>query len=254
MDVFPLVPADVATAIVADMDARGYGVVENCISYGFLSGLRQFIEDGVAKNNGEYIGFSASELENTFLPILSASANFQQICRQLYEGGTRKPAPPVSFYNILRCLAGHTGKQNSYFFHYDSYVLTILLPILIPTEGQPGDLIMFPNTRPVRKTYLGNLIDKFFLDNRLMQAHLRKGVLSGRLKPAKIRMIPGNVYFFWGCRSIHTNEPCDTDKIRATALYHYVDPHAESWLRRTLLSLRGRRPQITQPATETQPA
>ncbi|MFT4074109.1 MAG: hypothetical protein QM647_01165 [Asticcacaulis sp.] len=254
MDVFPSVAADAAATIATDMDRHGYGVVENCIPSDLLSGLRQFIEDRVQKNGGEYIAFSAAELAGTLLQELSRSANFQQVCRQLYESGTRKPAPPVSFYNILRCLAGQTGEQNAYFFHYDSYVLTILVPILIPTEGQPGDLIMFPNTRPLRKTYFGNLIDKFFLDNRLMQTHLRKGVLSGGLKPEKIRMTPGNVYFFWGYRSVHANESCDPDKIRATALYHYVDPHSDSWLRNTLLSLRGRKPQMSQPVAVAQPA
>jgi hypothetical protein len=47
-------------------------------------------------------------------------------------------------------------------------------------------------------------------------------------------MKPGNLYLFWGYRSIHTNEPCDPDKIRATALFHYVDPHIGSRLKRAL--------------------
>jgi hypothetical protein len=32
-------------------------------------------------------------------------------------------------------------------------------------------------------------------------------------------MIPGNLYFFWGYRTVHANEACDPDKIRATALW-----------------------------------
>jgi hypothetical protein len=228
------------------MNTHGYGVAENCISPEALADLRRHVQDSVSKTGGEYIAFGGPDaLRGTFLQEMARSANFQALCRDLYTIGTHKPAPPVSFYQLLRCLAGKTGQQNAWFFHYDSYVLTVLVPILIPTDGQPGDLILFPNTRPVRKTYLGNLVDKILLDNPLTQMLLRKGVQSGRMRPEKIRMTPGNVYFFWGCRSVHTNEPCDADKIRATALFHYVDPHAHSWLRKTLLRLRNRHPLMT---------
>lgn len=241
-------------ALVADMNARGYGVAESCISSETLTDLRRIISDSVAKAGGEYIAFSASQMEGTYLQELARSANFQDICRQVYQTGMNRSAPPIVFYNILRCLAGRTGEQNAYVFHYDSYVLTVLVPILIPTEGQPGDLLMFPNTRPVRKSYIVNLIDKLWLDNHFMQTYLRKGIQSGRLTPTRVHMRPGNVYFFWGCRSVHANEPCDPDKIRATALYHYVDPHAESWLRKVLLALRHRKPRLPSPAGAIQPA
>jgi len=254
MDVFPSVSPDTIATIAADMDSRGYGVAEGCISKETLTKLRRFIHEGVTASGGEYTVFTgAGATQGTLLQDLAYNANFQSICRELYARSTDKTPPPVSFYQVLRCLAGRTGEQHAYRFHYDSYVLTILVPILIPTEGQPGDLIMFPNTRPVRKTYLGNLVDKVLLDNPLTQKFLRKGILSGRLKPEKIRMTPGNVYFFWGCRSVHANEPCDQNKIRATALYHYVDPHADSWLRKTLLDLRKRKPQMSQPVNAVQP-
>lgn len=254
MDIFPALSSETIGTIVSDMDSRGFGVAENCISADALTDLRQFIAEAVERTGGEYIAFSSAEVEGTYLQELARYPNFQSLCRQIYSIGTRQPAPPVAFYNILRCLAGRTGEQNAYVFHYDSYVLTILVPILIPNEGQPGDLILFPNTRPIRKTYLGNLIDKILLDNPVSQMLLRKGVQSGRIKPEKVRMIPGNVYFFWGCRSIHANEPCDPDKIRATALFHYVDSHAQSWLRKTLLGLRQRKPQLPRPTPTTQPA
>ena len=236
MEVFPSLPSAAAIALVGDMNTRGYGVAENCISSEALASLRRHAHDA---------------MRGTFLQDLAASANFQTLCRELYSSGMKKPAPPVSFYQLVRCLAGKTGEQNAWFFHYDSYVLTVLVPILIPTEGQPGDLIMFPNTRPLRRTYLGNLIDKLFLHNHLTQNWWRKGVLSGRLKPERIQMQPGNAYFFWGCRSIHTNEPCDLDKIRATALFHYVDPYADSWLRKALLKLRNAQPQMSMAEPET---
>jgi hypothetical protein len=33
---------------------------------------------------------------------------------------------------------------------------------------------------------------------------------------------------------VHTNMPCDPDKVRATALFHFGDPHSDSRLKRLL--------------------
>jgi hypothetical protein len=91
-----------------------------------------------------------------------------------------------------------------------------------------GDLLMYPNTRKVRKTYLRNALDKVMLDNPISQRILRTAVNTERFSPKRIKMQPGNLYFFWGYRSIHTNEPCDADKVRATALFHFANPHAKA--------------------------
>lgn len=135
-------------------------------------------------------------------------------------------------YQVLRCLAGKTGLRHALRFHYDSYVVTALLPILISQQGEAGHLVMWPNRRPIRSWYFFNLLDKILLDNPATQLVLRSGFKSGWLNPKRIQMQPGNLYLFWGYRSVHANEACDPDKIRATALFHFADPHIESVLRR----------------------
>jgi hypothetical protein len=70
------------------------------------------------------------------------------------------------------------------------------------------------------------LLDKILLDNPISQWLLRYVSMQ------KISMVPGNLYLFWGYRSIHANEACDLDKLRATALFHFGDPHINSKLRK----------------------
>jgi hypothetical protein len=84
---------------------------------------------------------------------------------------------------------------------------------------------MFANARKVRSSYFWNVADKIVLLNPVAQWVLHKAAKSRLLKPTRIPMVPGNAYFFWGYRSIHTNEPTDADKVRATALFHYGNPH-----------------------------
>jgi hypothetical protein len=232
---FPLLSDDVLTKIVDDMNNRGFGIAVDCIDPGSLTSLRSFIENKVADNGGEYIAFAGVErVRGTCLENLPSSPEFIRAFKVIYEKGTGKTAPSVPFYQLLRCLSGKSGDKHAFFFHYDSYVVTALIPVIIPLEGKSGDLIMLPNTRKIRWTYVRNLIDKVLLDNKLSQVLLKYLTSAGRLRATKVRLSPGNVYFFWGCRSIHANEPCDPEKIRATALFHYVDPHASSWLRGAL--------------------
>jgi hypothetical protein len=234
-DIFRKLPASAVTEIIRSIDAVGYGVIRDCVPDHVLEKTRRFVTDQVNRNDGEYIHFTGSDaLRETFLTTLAQSPNFNAACHEICRGCLGAEPPPSGFHMVLRCLSGQTGQHHAHHYHYDSYVLTALAPVLMPAEGQPGDLILFPNTRKIRRNYLFNLVDKIFIDNPVTQWALRQAVEARWLKPVRLRMVPGSIYLFCGYRTLHTNEPCDVDKIRSTALMHYVDPHAGSWLRRKL--------------------
>lgn len=219
--------------LVLDMDRRGYGCLPGFVAAPDLAAMRAFVGAAVERSQGGYVGFTGPDaVAGSRLDVLAASPDFQDLVRRIYERGTGRPAPAVEFYQVLRCLAGSGMRRHSLRFHYDSYVVTALVPVEIPGTGRTGDLVMLPNTRRIRGSYLANLVDKVLLDNAATQLALRV-LLKLRLLPlVRIKPVPGDIYFFWGYRSIHTNEACDPDKVRATALFHYADPHAaDRWKR-----------------------
>jgi hypothetical protein len=221
------------TNLVADMNRVGFAVLSGYLEPADLKDLPQFVETAVAAAGGEYVVFTGQEaVAGTLLDKLACSPAFVDLLHQVYEQGSGRPVPNQSLYQVLRCLKGKSGLKHAFRFHYDSYVVTALLPVIIPSQGSAGHLVMAPNRRPVRSSYLSNLLDKIILDNPVTQFLLRHGFKSGLLKLKQIRMVPGNLYLFWGYRSVHGNESCDPDKIRATALFHFGDPHAGSSLRR----------------------
>jgi hypothetical protein len=223
-------------ALRRDIDHTGYAVLPQYLSVAELEALRLFVRNAVAAAGDSYTVLSGPEpVAATALGDMAASPALRHLCIRLYEIATGRPAPDVPYYQILRCLTGSTGRQHSMVFHYDSYVLTLLLPIEVPAGTDSGELIVVPNARRVRRWYGTNLIDKLLLDNPLTQRILRR-LAARRERFVRIALVPGNLYAFWGYRSIHTNAPCDADKIRATALFHFGDPHRDSrlkaWLRR----------------------
>lgn len=222
-----------APALARRIAAEGYAVVEDFVSTAELEAAQDFVAKAIAANGGEYVGFTGVEdLGETFLARLPDDPHFTDLCRGLYESGVGGRAPEVTFYQVLRCLSGATARAHSLRFHFDSYALTALIPITMPDHGSPGRLIIHPNTRSIRRTYLANVADKVLCDNPLSQSLLNAAYRRGSRRMVRLELKPGSLYFFWGYRSLHTNEPCEADAIRATALLHYADPHAESWLKR----------------------
>jgi hypothetical protein len=222
-------------SLFAAMESDGYCCIPEFIDAADLIKMQEFVASSVAGSQNEYVAFQGSEaVHGSGLDELAESSVFKSIFTRLYEASRHRPAPPVQFYQLLRCLTGKGMNEHSFNFHYDSYLITALIPIVIPTTGRPGDLYILPNTRPVRKTYAGNLLDKLFLDNKIRQKRLRRRAENRPSSFTRISMVPGNLYLFWGYRSIHTNEPCDPGTVRATALYHYFDPHVKSKLKARL--------------------
>jgi hypothetical protein len=229
----PEISRETVIHLVADMNRVGFGVLSGYLEPADLEDLRQFVETAVAAAGGEYVVFTGEEaVAGTLLDELSSSPAFVNLLHQVYEQGSGRAAPNQSLYQVLRCLKGKSGLKHALHFHYDSYAVTALLPVIIPSQGSAGHLVMAPNWRPVRSSYLFNLLDKIILDNPATQFLLRHAFRSRLLKLKQIPLVPGNLYLFWGYRTVHANEPCDPDKIRATALFHFGDPHADSGLRR----------------------
>jgi hypothetical protein len=143
---------------------------------------------------------------------------------------------------VLRCVQGDSGRRESNCFHYDASLVTVLLPIEIPQQGVDcGDLIIFPNLRRVRSNVLFNVLEKALLQNALSRKLISAAIRRKLLQPKKLQLVPGNLYLFWGYRTLHANESCDPANRRATAIFHYGDPHAGSLATRLILKLNQRR-------------
>lgn len=231
----PVAPLPDPALIAAQIDREGFAVIDDYVPPGDLQEAQDFVRRAVSGNGGNYLAIAGPErLDGTFLKRWPEDSDFLTLCRGIYQSSMGKPAPQPSFYQILRCLSGERAAANSLNFHYDSYLLTALIPILMPERGQSGDLLIIPNTRKLRASYATNFLDKILLDNPLSQAALRHLYRRGHRSIRHLKLKPGGLYLFNGYRSIHTNEACDPDTIRSTAILHYLDPHADSPLKRLL--------------------
>lgn len=238
----PIEPT-VVKRLVSDMDTQGFAVLDNFIDPERLEAAREFIFKQVEEHGPEYFALHGlSAMRGSLFEDLACSPAFRQMLNEVYQAGIgTSPPPEERLFPVIRFLQGKTGRKESHFFHFDATGLTALVPVVIPTEGTHcGDLISFPNIRPIRRSTLVNVVEKALMHNTLSQKCTSWLVNRGWLKPTRVKLVPGNVYLFWGYRSLHANDPCDPSMLRATALYHYGNPHRDSWLAKRLLGRNQR--------------
>jgi hypothetical protein len=227
------------------MDRRGVGMLRDVVSATTLDEAKRYVETELSRREGQYFGLTGREwIEASPLAALMDSPAFHGILAALWEHAMQCVAPKSEIAASIRVLAGTVGLRHSGLFHYDSYVVTALVPLLIPDgpEDVRGDLVMYPNLRRVRRNVIVNIVEKIFVENPLACRVWRLPFVQQRLSARAIPREPGNIYFFWGMRSLHANRACLPTDIRSTALFHFGDPHAGSFLKR--LSARRHRARL----------
>lgn len=225
-----LTDGDVRT-IANHIDATGYYCVPAFLSHDDVEHISKFVAKSIAAAGNETVTLDRRHLSGSWLDELADLPDFKDLFCRICREGYRQTPPDADLSPTLRCLTGVSQTRHSLLFHYDSYLLTGVIPIVIPGTGQRGDLLMIPNARKPRRSYVFNVADKILLDNPLTQVVLR-ALAPERL--TRVSMVVGNLYLFSGYRSIHANDPVETGAVRATAIFHYADPHENSPLKRWL--------------------
>lgn len=241
-------------SLIKAIDSDGYAVLPDWASPAQLQELQALVAETVAANGNEYVALSGRRaVAGTPMCDWGNSRDFIDLCRRIVAGATGDHSSDTTLTQTLRCLTGNGGRRESLIFHYDSFVLTTIMPVCMPQTGERGDLLMLPNRRPIRHSYLCNLIDKVLVDNKWVQRYLKNRLERDAQAFTRIAMQPGHLYLFWGYRSLHTNMPVAEDALRATAVFHYHNVHGSSSLasrlRKSLGTLKGRDLQDDVPQT-----
>jgi hypothetical protein len=222
-------------ALAHAMDTTGFAVLHDVIEAPMLENMRVYVDGELKRRQVEYLGLAGPEwIQDSPLAAFPASASLHAALAGLYRRAMKSAPAESRIATSIRVLSGGTGAKHSWLFHYDSYVVTALIPLQIPDgRGElPGDLVMYPNLRRVRRWPVLNILEKLVVESPLACRLWKRGAVQNAMSARTVHMRPGNMYFFWGMRSLHANQPCLPTSVRCTALFHFGDPHARSLLKR----------------------
>ncbi len=244
-----------AKQLADEIDTRGFAKLSGVVPEQDLKQLRAWVDEQARKHQGEYFAYHGETmLGESLLGSYWTDPCLKSLLAGLYKHAAKRDAVSEQIFPVLRCVQGNQGKRESNSFHYDASLVTALIPVFIPTEGEErGDLMLFPNIRRVRAWVLFNVIEKALLQNKFTRSWIIKGMQHKWLKPYLLRLEPGNIYFFWGYRTLHANKACGPEVKRATALFHFGDPHTGSLATRLILWINQDRARRRSDKTGNQP-
>jgi len=216
--------------VIDNLNSSGFHCLENVIDVNLQKEFSEGVINLIESKGKRYFSLNNVIAEKD-LPykVLSENDEFTSFLTSLSSAALNREISKSDSLSVLRVVTGKKSETQSFKFHYDAYSLTALIPIIIPDGplAKSGHLVAFPNLRKFRSIFLINLLEKIFFQNIFMRKLFSKLVMLNLEKHLYL-MKPGNVYLFWGYRSLHANLNVDPSYTRATLLYHFGDVHPKS--------------------------
>jgi len=227
-------------SIVDELQKNGFYCLENAIDPYQLTGLKSDVLKYIEVKGKRYFS-----IINPNHDIASNFNNFEKSDRlkkylcELAKVGLSKNFDSSEILSVLRVVTGKNSESQSFKFHYDATVITALIPIIIPNGDleKSGHLLAFKNFRNIRSSPFINILEKLLYQNKLTQFILSRIVVQD-LKKYACTVREGNIYFFYGYRTLHANLPVDPSYIRASLLMHFGNPHSNSSVVSLIASIR----------------
>ena len=218
---------------LSKLDTHGFYCIENAISDDDLNILQSHINYLVSIHGNKYFSLTNPYLDtgSPFSKIVG-DTSFIELLKKLAELKSGLLLNNSKILNILRVVTGSLTKSQSNLYHFDASLVTALVPIIIPNEGalNSGNLVAFPNIRPLRKSVLINIFEKILYQNPITRFILSLYIKKFSNGKHVITLKPGNIYLFWGYQTLHANLENAPNNLRATLLLHYGNPYDNSIL------------------------
>ena len=144
-------------------------------------------------------------------------------------------------YKITRVVKS-TNISETYRFHFDSHLFTLVTPIQIPKSKSENDgsLILFPNIRKEPISEFHNLLTKVYY--KTVNSYDSYQKLSHNKNNLIFNFDNFDPLLFLGRASLHANKEFSSsdDDLRITTLTHFFDPSPKYSIGNILRILRNR--------------
>ena len=217
----------------------GFHSIENAVSQKDLIFLQKIVKNLIHKNGQRY--FTLINPINKEFHFIKEDSEFLSLAQNISERKLGRKIEKNDRLSVLRVITGNKISEQSFKFHFDAYILTILVPINIPNSGKnDGHLILFPNLRKKTRYSFLNFVEKIFYQNAITRTII-KFFANFNINKYLIKLKPGNLYFFWGYQSLHANMPINRTLLRSTLLLHFGTVHDKSKINNLIKKIRHSR-------------
>lgn len=220
--------------ISKEFNDKGLVHLQNIMSDHEIKLLKEFTFQNLKINNDKSFFLTSKSndsIKNFYNDNPTIYNKIREIILELSRKLNLKDYNTREIYSVLRVLKNERIKKESYNFHFDAHIITLLVPIIIPNRenSDNGHLLISPNLRNKTNSIFKNIFQKFFYQS-FLKMFKRSKILSKILKLNKIILKPGSLLLFNGFRSLHGNLEINKSDTRATLLIHFYDQFQNSKL------------------------
>ncbi len=212
---------------------KGFLQMENFFSDEQFKILKEFVDKKINHNNDKSFFLTSktnSELDIFFQNNKDLRDKIEMVIKK-FDFVNENNDSSYS-YKCLRVIKNSRIKRQIRDFHFDSHILTILIPIYIPDRknSENGHLMMSPKLRKQTKNIFLNIIQKFFYQNRILFHLTKYKWFQKKMNFVKILLKPKSIFIFNGFTNLHGNLEIYQGDTRATFLIHVFDLFKDSKL------------------------
>ena len=220
--------------IAEKFQSDGVVHLENILSQEHIETLKNFTLENLKENQNKSFFLTSKsnkKISSFFKENTEIYEKIKSIVFDLAKNLNLMNFEDRELYSVLRVLHNKRIKKESHNFHFDAHVITLLVPIIIPSRenSDNGHLLISPNLRKTTKSIFINIIQKLFYQS-ILKKFIKKKLLMKTLNLKKIVLKPGSLLIFNGFRSLHGNLEIDEKDTRATLLIHFYDQFHNSKL------------------------
>jgi hypothetical protein len=222
-----------------DLDREGLVRLSGVVAPEWLAAARADVDEYVAGHgSGEHSLVDTDHWECPTIAELAVDVGVESFLHSLASRPGSTEARHAGYrQRVLRILDGSAVDSPPFDWHYDANAVTLLIPIVIPDDGT-GQLAIFPDHRPHRRSATLSAAERLFVHNKLYGRRLRRRYDSDP-DAYTLPLNPGDAYVFRGYRTLHATLPWPSDTLRVTLLLQYGHPYGPEG--RILRAVRARR-------------
>lgn len=213
--------------LVKTFNNKGFVKIDNFFTKKELNILIDFVNKNLKKNNQKTF-FLTSKTNNEIFEFFKKNLFIEKKLKKfIFDLGDKLKVNNYNqknIYSVLRVIKKKRIDDESFNFHFDAHLMTILVPIIIPNRKRSnnGHLLLSPNLRKINSSIFLNVFQKIYYQI-ILKKIFSKSFLQKYLKFKKIILKPQSIFLFNGFRSLHGNLDIDKRDTRATMLLHYND-------------------------------
>ena len=214
--------------------------INNFLNIKDFNNLKNKVTNIINEKGKKYFRLNDNELDKYNLRDIFLRNNIDSLSSDILLDNEIDNSKKVDTHTVLRVLSGKNNKKGANEYHFDSFLITLMLPIIIRQKKlNTGKFLIIPNIRKIQKFFIFSLIQKIILQNRLIRKILTLSITKRILKATEVNLEENSLYIFYGYKSFHGSSSLVNDTTRVTFLHHVYRPHNESKINKLIFKRRN---------------